>query len=267
MKRKLPFIIITIILLSIFGYSFFHIINYVIENQKIKNKLSQIEQKSNIKEINDTKKTKVIETVEASKIDPYWDFIKYKLIDVNIEKLKRENKDTVGWIQVLGTNINYPFVQTNNNEYYLTHSFDHSYNSAGWVFLDYRNNINIQEKNFIIYAHGRLDQTMFGSLKNILKSEWLKQKENYVVRISTEKYNALYQIFSVYHIPTTNDYLQIDFETEEEYKSLLDKLINRSMHNFSTQISSKDKILSLSTCYNEKEKMVMHAKLIKIEEK
>lgn len=87
------------------------------------------------------------------------------LINVDFNELKKFNSNTKGWIQVNGTNINYPFVQAKDNKFYLTHSFDKSYNSAGWVFLDYRNNINELSKNTIIYAHGRLDTTMFGSLK------------------------------------------------------------------------------------------------------
>ena len=54
-------------------------------------------------------------------------------------KLKRINSDTVGWIEVESTNIGYPIVQTTDNNYYLTHSFDKASNDAGWVFMDYRN--------------------------------------------------------------------------------------------------------------------------------
>ena len=48
------------------------------------------------------------------------------LINVNFTELKKINYDTIGWIQVNGTNINYPLVQTKNNDYYLTRSFDKS---------------------------------------------------------------------------------------------------------------------------------------------
>lgn len=91
------------------------------------------------------------------------------MINVNFNDLKKTNPDIVGWIKVNGTNINYPFVQSKDNKYYLTHSFNKSYNSAGWVFLDYRNN-NTNNKNTIIYAHGRTDKTMFGTLKKVLNN-------------------------------------------------------------------------------------------------
>ena len=185
------------------------------------------------------------------------------LIDVDFNDLKNINPSTIGWIQVNGTNINYPFVQTNDNKYYLNHSFNKSKNSAGWVFMDYRNNISVLDKNTIIYAHGRLDNTMFGSLKNILTSGWLNNKNNYIVKLSTEYENNLWQVFSVYKIKTTNDYLQISFISNESFLEFTDKLIKRSDFNFNTKVNENDKILTLSTCYNEKEKVVLHAKLIK----
>ena len=129
--------------------------------------------------------------------------------------------------------------------------------------MDYRNNISVLDKNTIIYAHGRLDNTMFGSLKNILTSGWLNNKNNYIVKLSTEYENNLWQVFSVYKIKTTNDYLQISFISNESFLEFTDKLIKRSNFNFNTKVNENDKILTLSTCYNEKEKVVLHAKLIK----
>lgn len=184
------------------------------------------------------------------------------MINVNFNDLKKTNPDIVGWIKVNGTNINYPFVQSKDNKYYLTHSFNKSYNSAGWVFLDYRNN-NTNNKNTIIYAHGRTDKTMFGTLKKVLNNRWLNNTNNYVIKISTETENSLWQIFSIYHIPTTSDYLQTDFYNDTEYQNFLDMIKNRSNHRFNTNVGSNDNILTLSTCYNDNDKMVVHAKLIK----
>ena len=59
---------------------------------------------------------------------------------------------------------------------------------------------------------------MFGSLKDVLTKNWLSNTNNYVIKISTEKENSLWQIFSVYHIPTTSDYLQTNFESDIEYQ-------------------------------------------------
>lgn len=265
-KKYLLNLILTLFIIG-FGISTYKIVIYKMEENKIKNQLDEINGKMDIKEIEDTSEVKIIEQEEIPASNPYWDYIKMKLIDVNFNELKEMNSSTVGWIQMNGTNINYPFVQANDNQYYLTHSFDKSYNSAGWVFLDYRNSKTEPDKNNIIYAHGRLDKTMFGSLKNILSSNWLKDSNNYIVKTATENYNALWQVFSVYRIPTTNDYLQINFTNNDQFLNFANMLLDRSSHNFNTSINENDKILTLSTCYNNDEKVVLHAKLIKIEEK
>ena len=204
---------------------------------------------------------------EIPKENPYWDYIKMNLINVNFDELLKINNETKGWIQVNGTNINYPFVQTNNNDYYLTHSFNKSYNQAGWVFMDYRNNTTDYDKNTILYAHGMNNKTMFGSLRNILSSSWYDNTDNHIIKLSTPTENTLWQVFSVYHIETTNDYIQTRFTSDEEYQNFLNKLKNRSAVEFDTSINANDKILTLSTCYNKTDKVVMHAKLIKKEAK
>ena len=185
------------------------------------------------------------------------------LIDVDFSELKKVNKQVKGWIQVNGTNINYPFVQAANNEYYLTRSFDKKYNRAGWVFMDYRNNSQDFDKNTILYAHGRIDNTMFGSLKNIMKSKWYSNSDHYIVKLSTENENTLWQVFSVYHVETTSDYIKTEFTSDEAYQEFLDLIKSRSALTFDTNVTVSDKVLTLSTCYNENERVVMHAKLIK----
>lgn len=247
--------------------SIFNIIKWKIDSNKTNYEITNIQENINIEEIQDTENTEIIEPViEVPKENPYWDYINMNMINVDFNGLKRTNPDVVGWLKVNGTNINYPFVQSSDNDYYLTHSFNKSYNGAGWVFLDYRNN-STNNKNTIIYAHGRSNKTMFGTLKNVLNNGWLNNTNNYVIKISTETENSLWQIFSVYRIPTTSDYLQTNFNDETEYQNFLDMIKDRSSHNFDTNVASTDNILTLSTCYNNSDKMVVHAKLIKKENK
>lgn len=276
-KKNLFSFFITTCLFIILIISFYHIIAWRLDLKSIEEQIDDINDAVNIEEVNNAKCEEIIEQdnrneeiieqdIEIPKSNPYWDYIKMNLIDVNFSDLKKINTDVKGWIQINGTNINYPFVQTNNNDYYLTHSFNKSYNSAGWVFLDYRNDLsNFDNKNTIIYAHGRLDKTMFGSLKDILTNGWLNNTDNHIVRLSTEYENTLWQVFSVYHIPTTSDYIKTNFKGDEEFEEFANMLLNRSAHDFNTTISKSDRILTLSTCYNSTDKVVLHAKLIKRE--
>ncbi len=270
-KRKLKWkniILIFIFLICLIALiiSTINIVKWKLDSNKIDKQIEEIQEIVEVREVVDTDTTEIVEQEEEiPKSNPYWDYIGMNLINVDFNELKSINSNTKGWIQVNGTNINYPFVQATDNKYYLTHSFDKSYNGAGWVFLDYRNSIREFKKNTIIYAHSRLDNTMFGSLKNVLKGEWLNDYNNYVVRLSTEYENTLWQIFSIYHIPTTSDYIQVDFDSNEEFINWSNMLINRSVYNFNTSINENDNILTLSTCYNnsDKERLVVHAKLIK----
>lgn len=269
-KIKWKNIILILIIITSFItllISIFNIIKWKIDSNKINYEITNIQENINVEEIQDTENTEIIEPViEVPKENPYWDYINMDMINVDFNGLKRTNPDVVGWLKVNGTNINYPFVQSSDNDYYLTHSFNKSYNGGGWVFLDYRNN-GTNNKNTIIYAHGRSDKTMFGTLKNVLNNGWLNNTNNYVIKISTETENSLWQIFSVYRIPTTSDYLQTNFNDETEYQNFLDMIKDRSSHNFDTNVASTDNILTLSTCYNNSDKIVVHAKLIKKENK
>lgn len=265
-KNKLK-VMISILLMIVFGViliiSIIKIIGWNKDNDNTSKQIEIVQDEAKIEEVEDDDNTKIIEQpVKVPKANPYWDYIKMNMINVDFTKLKKINNDVKGWIQVNGTNINYPFVQASDNKYYLNHSFNKSHNYAGWVFLDYRNNLT-NNKNTIIYAHGRIDKTMFGSLRNILSSGWLNNSNNYVVKLSTEKENTLWQVFSVYHIPTTSDYIQTEFSSDDEFLQLITKLKDRSMFNFNTDVNSNDNILTLSTCYSDTEKVVLHAKLIK----
>ena len=265
--KNIILILITITSIITLLISIFNIIKWKIDSNKTNYEITNIQENINVEEIQDTENTEIIEPViEVPKENPYWDYINMNMINVDFNGLKRTNPDVVGWLKVNGTNINYPFVQSSDNDYYLTHSFNKSYNGGGWVFLDYRNN-GTNNKNTIIYAHGRSDKTMFGTLKNVLNNGWLNNTNNYVIKISTETENSLWQIFSVYRIPTTSDYLQTNFNDETEYQNFLDIIKDRRSHNFDTNVVSTDNILTLSTCYNNSDKMVVHAKLIKKENK
>lgn len=245
--KKIPIylLILLIILIFIVFFTFYKIINWYNDS-----KITKINQ------------NKVLTKIKINEIKT--DFKDNNtFIDVNLTDLKKMNNDVVGWLKVNGTNINYPYVKTDNNTFYLTHSIDKSKNSAGWVFLDYRNNSDNYDKNNIIYAHARVDKTMFGSLKDALTKEWFNKEEEKIIKTSTLTENSIWQIFSVYKINNTTDYLNINFKDEDEFLKFSNKLKERSIFNFNIDINKDDKILTLSTCFNKNVKTVMHAKLIK----
>lgn len=260
-QRKRFFWVFFFIFIIIFIYSVFRVTVWIIDSMNISKLLTSINQNTQISEVDGRQGQQF--NPPQDKFDPYWGYINTNLLDVNLDELTKINHQTKGWVQVKGTNINYPFVQAEDNNYYLNHSFSKKYNQAGWIFLDYRNNIDSLGENTILYGHGRVGNTMFGTLKNIVTSSWFSNKENRLIRVSSHKHNSLWQVFSVYQIDTTNDYLQTSFSKEKDFSEFLDMIRSRSELNFNTSTNHNDKILTLSTCLNSSKRIVIHAKLIK----
>ena len=261
-NKKWPWVLLLIVLFAIIVVCLVKIVFWLKDNKTTSEVVNDITNNTNIEEKKDDENTELVNKEENTTSD-YWYYIKFPLIDVDINKLKEKNSDTVGWINVNNTNINYPYVQGKDNNYYLDHSFNKKYNEAGWVFLDYRNDKNLSNKNNILYAHSRLDKTMFGSLSKTLKSNWYNNKDNHIIRLSTETENTMWQIFSVYKIPEETYYITTNFNSDNNYQKFLNTIKERSIHNFSTNLTTDDKILTLSTCYSDTERTVVHAKLIK----
>ena len=258
---------IFILCLIFFLHSFLSIIKWEKDNRMTTEKINNLQDMVNIKEDADIDEKQIILFGHEDEDDNsnYWYYASMNMIDVNLDKLVSQNNDTRGWISVGGTDINYPFVQSSDNKFYLNRSFDKTYNDAGWVFLDYRNNINNLSKNNILYAHARVDRTMFGSLRNVLKNEWLKNKDNHVIKLSTLNENSLWQIFSVYSLETESYYITTEFKNDADFQKYVNKSLERSRFDFNVNLNVNDIILTLSTCHGEKKKLVVHAKLIKKE--
>ena len=265
-KGKIVAICTMLIFIGIGIFSGVKVLAWKIDSDNTYAQIEMIKENVSVEEVEDSEITEIVNPpVEEDPFNPYWDYIKMNLINVDFTNLLNINSDTKGWIQVNGTNINYPFVQSTDNEYYLKRDFNKKSNSAGWVYMDYRNDINNLDRNTILYAHGRLNGTMFGSLKNIFDSDWFDDVNNHVIKLSTLTENTLWQVFSVYHIPTTSDYLQTEFSSDTEFLEFVNMLKDRSQYDFNVEFSETDKILTLSTCYNDEERVVLHAKLIKKE--
>lgn len=180
---------------------------------------------------------------------------------IDFNKLKEQNKETVAWIKVNNTNIEYPVVKANNNNFYLNHSFDKSENLAGWIFADYRNKFDNTDKNIIIYGHNMRDGSMFGSLKNILNSDWYENEENTNITLYTENEKCIYKVFSIYKIESEDYYIKTEFSNDNEFEQFVNTIKNRSIKKFDIDVSKEDNILTLSTCANNNRyRIVLHAK-------
>ena len=182
---------------------------------------------------------------------------------VDFEKLKEKNSDIVAWLKVKGTNIETTVVKSTNNDYYLTHNFNKEYNSAGWIFADYKNKVDGTDKNLVIYGHNMRDDSMFGSLKWVINEDWYNNEDNKYITLITENETQVYEVFSVYRIEKEDYYIQTNFNTEKEFNTFAQTIKKRSKKDFNVDVNKEDNILTLSTCANNnKYRVVLHAKKI-----
>lgn len=183
------------------------------------------------------------------------------VVKVDFESLKKINNDIIGYIKVYGTNIDNVFVKHTDNSFYLNHSFDKTYNDAGWIFANYKNNFDGNDRNITLFAHARLDGSMFGTLKKTLKEDWQNNNDNLIIDFITENEESKYQVFSTYRIKVEDYYIESDFNNDSEFLSFINTLKQRSNKDYGVEVNSTDKILTLSTCdINNNYRIVLHAK-------
>lgn len=252
-KRKIKYgnLIAFMIIIAGIGlviYSSYNVITWYLankENAKIK---EELQENIVIKKVEDTEDEK--EVIEQYQID--------------FKSLKEQNNETIGYVKVNDTNIDYVVVQHNDNSYYLKHNFEKSWNNAGWIFADYHNKLDGTDKNIVIFGHNTRDNSMFGTLKSILNEEWYKNEENHRVVFVTEKGTYYYQVFSTYSIKPEDYYINTEFKTDDEFNDFIKTIKSRSVYDYNIEVSKEDKILTLSSCIGDGSKrVVLHAKLLK----
>jgi sortase B len=244
-KGSIFILIFRIISLIIIAICIYKLVFWYIENKKNNDILNDI--------ISEQKTEEIVVGDETIKV-----------LRHNFDELLAKNGDTVGWLIVKGTKINYPIVHCKDNDFYLNHSFDKSYNSAGWIFANYINKFDGTDKNISIFGHNRRDGSMFCTLKDTIKKDWYTNPDNYIITFDTPSKLETYKVFSNYQIRSESYYLTNSFKDEQEYKTFLDTITSRSVYNYGIKPNVNDKIITLSTCANDNTyRVVLHA--VKVE--
>lgn len=201
---------------------------------------------------------------------------------IDFAALLSTNPDTVAWIEIPGTNINYPVVQTTNNETYLSRTFDGGTSISGTIFLDAANAADFTNVNSILYGHHRYDRTMFADLDLIYNSALAADAPVYLYLPDGSR--ATYRVFSAYI--TENDPVSINPATND-FAAFATTMLARSERDFgldplavSPQSTSADaspgptdheetpspRVLTLSTCVaNDDRRYLIHAVLTELQ--
>lgn len=181
----------------------------------------------------------------------------------DLTPLIMENPDTVGWIKIPDTVIDYVVVQAEDNDKYLHQSFYGEYNSAGTIFMDAGNQMGQPLQNLILYGHRMRDDSMFGELGKFLDGEFFAKHPTFTFITKDGVYDC--EIFSVYQCTTEVEYCRVAFANDQQQADYVRECKERSIYATNVEVTGQDTIITLSTCdyvldpHNGR--LVVHAKL------
>ncbi len=235
-------ILVLIISLSVSAYFWFNKHKNKKENDELKEKMSDIEE------------IKPNERIEK------------------VKELQKENSDIIGWLEIENSDISYPVLQCEDNEYYMTHNYKKEYSKDGSLFLDKDYDWSIPSTNLLIYGHNNMSSTeMFVGLMKYKEESYYK--EHKTIRFTTNEEDAKYEIISVflsrvYYKSETNVfryYYFINANTEEEFNDFVKNSKEASLYDTGVTAEYGDQLLTLSTCsYHTKDgRLAVVAKKIK----
>lgn len=184
------------------------------------------------------------------------------LLDIDFAALYDMNADTVGWLQMADTDINYPVVQGEDNDYYINHLFDGTQNKNGAIFLDFRNSDDFSDRNSFIYGHNMGNGAMFAVLLKYSVPGFYEEHPELILVTPEASFYLL--PFSGYVTSASSDAYQIDFEDDAAFAEYLQRRYSLSEFTSDVVVSEEDQILTLSTCsyaFNNA-RYVLHCKLL-----
>lgn len=187
-------------------------------------------------------------------------------IPVDFEKLQEMNPDIYAWIEIPGTEVNYPIVQSANDRgYYLDHTIEGEEGLPGSIYTENLNTMTFADKNTVVYGHNMRDGSMFGGLKQYVDRKYMEEHKK--IYIYTPKHIYTYEVFGAVTYDDRHLLLSYDFNNAEEYQAFLDSLSQvRNMNTYLNKdcpVTAEDRILTLSTCTsNERQRFLVEAVLI-----
>lgn len=226
--------IILIILIIIIIFSISYMVYYFYNNYK--NKIDNTDILNNI----EIDKTQITEQKTERMLQ--------------IEELQKENQEIMGWLEIEGTNINYPVLQTNDNDFYLTHNYKKENASTGSLFLDKDFDLINGSSNYLIYGHRNKQGLMFEDLMKYAKEDFYK--EHTKIKFTTNKEDSTYEIMSVFYSRVYYKseqnvfryYYFVNANNEQEYNDFVNNAKKASIYDTGVNANYGDQLLTLSTC-------------------
>ena len=178
-------------------------------------------------------------------------------VPIDFDKLEKANPDIYAWISIPSVNVDYPILQSEtDNSYYLDHTVNGQKSAYGSIYTENYNDKDFSDFNTLIYGHNMKNGTMFGSLKKFRDSTFFN--ENRFITVYTKGRILKYEIFAAYTWDNKHILLSRNFENEYNRKVYIDEIFAvrdmNSQINKEIEVTENDKIITLSTCMNDKSK-------------
>ena len=246
MKKIVRFFCIFFMIGTIILASIIFIKNYVIDTRAI----NDIGESSIVKNDEITPRTIVNEDTIVEEIEPQYEM--EEIISLDIDLSEFENTPIVGWIRIEDTNVDYPVVQAEDNEYFLHHLYNGEENSAGSIFIDYRND-GFDNRHVILYGHHMRNGTMFHDILNYQDEKWTND-HRYIYIKNMDGSTSVYYVFSCIITDSTGDSdgwsaYRVNFKEENSWTNWLKSSMKKSLiSSGEVDVNKSCNVITLSTC-------------------
>lgn len=167
-------------------------------------------------------------------------------ISVDFEDMQARFPGLVAWIYAEDTPLDYPVMQGEDNDYYLTHLPDGQKNQLGSIFMDFRNQPDFTDQNTLIYGHYVKSGDMFGSLENYRDPLYYEAHQS--VWILTPEANHEVELFAAYIVNSAEEAPPMDFQDEAAFESYIADITSRSLFTSELAVTAADRLVCLCTC-------------------
>ncbi len=166
-------------------------------------------------------------------------------VTIDFASLKAVCPDVIGWLYCVGTPINYPVVQSDDNDYYLYRLPDGTENKNGTIFLDFRNDPEFGDWNHLIFGHNMKNGAMFGSLTDYMEQEYYEQYPFWF--LLTEEQNYRIDLVGGYVTPDGSEAYALPTDTAGR-DALFRKVSRSSVFDVDVELMEEDRLVTMSTC-------------------
>lgn len=172
---------------------------------------------------------------------------------IDLAACKAQNSDFIAWLQIPGTKISYPVVQTDDAAYYLTHTFSRKEGVSGCLFSLGKSDYRLPGRNIAIYGHHMRRsraQTMFQPLHGYKDADYLAKHP--VIQLDSLYHSDTYAVFAALNMRESDwDAAKADFPSDADFLSFVSRAQALAFYDTGIEVGADDQILTLITCDRE----------------